>query len=160
MDRRLPIRSKEEFVTPSSVQPATKERAVNKKLIYGAIGFVALVGSMELSRPHVAASPVQPTVAPTHVMTAAEQCAAVSGAIENCEGILSGKVAAVPYADNSKLDFGRSDPQASDLSIFDPVYTPATPAEQESNRLRLDLDRARYGVGVAQRHLETVIRGY
>jgi hypothetical protein len=125
---------------------------MNKRIIYGALGFVALVGSMELSRTQVTA-PVQSKTASTHVPTAAEQCAAVSAAIENCEAILSGKMTRTPSADNSKLNYGKIDPRTGDTSIMNPVVTGISDAERESNRLQLDVERAEYGVRVARRQL-------
>jgi len=64
---------------------------------------------MELSRSHSVTAPtavVALKVEPIHVMTAAEQCAAVSDPIPNCEAVLSGKMAPAPFKESSNLDLG------------------------------------------------------
>ena len=65
-----------------------------RKLIYSVIAFVALVGSMELSRPHTETvaplAVVTLKTEPVHVLTEAEQaCAMVSSPIPDCVAVLS-----------------------------------------------------------------------
>jgi hypothetical protein len=129
------------------------------KLVYSLMGFAVLVASMELSRTHEAAT-LQPTAAPTHVFTEAEQCAAVSSPVANCEAVLAGKMPPAPYADSSKLDFGRSDPQSSDLTILQSKPAQMSAADWESRRLQFNVDMAEYEVRNARRNLEIVKRGY
>jgi hypothetical protein len=129
---------------------------MNKRIVYTALAVTALVGSMELSRPHVpAAMPSAP--APTHVTTIEEQCATVSDPIPNCVEILSGRMAPAPFKEASSkgLDFGRSNPGMNTHIFETEVYN--DPRVGEAIRDQMDVDRATYGVRVAQRHLDGLI---
>jgi hypothetical protein len=54
------------------------------------------------------------------VVTARPHCLAVSNPIPNCEAVMSGTMAPAPYADNSKLDYGRPGSGTSNTRFLDP----------------------------------------
>jgi hypothetical protein len=114
------------------------------------------VTSQQQQQQQRAQAAPQPT-APVHLPTAAEQCAAVSGAIENCEAILSGRMSQI-YSDNSKLNYGASDPRTGDTSILNPTPAPTSIDQLEAIRLQNDVNRAEYNLRVERRNLERVIR--
>jgi hypothetical protein len=106
-----------------------------RRIVYTALGFVALVGSMELSRtppPAVKTEPAhgltaaeQPAVTtlktePAHGLTAAEQCAMVANPIQDCVAVLSGKLAQAPYSDMSKTsssEYRTDEQKAADFAF-------------------------------------------
>jgi hypothetical protein len=84
----------------------------------------------------------------------------VSGAIPNCEAILSGKMAPAPYEDKSKLDFGPSNPVTMETPAPVPGVTRADLDRMQQILLDNDVARAQYGVRVARRQLDAAIKDY
>jgi hypothetical protein len=122
------------------------------------VSMAILLSSVTSPQQQRAQAAPQPT-APVHLPTAAEQCATVSGAIENCEAILSGRMSQT-YSDNSKLNYGGSDPRTGDTSILDPTPAPTSIDQLEAVRLQNDVNRAEYNLRVERRNLERVIRSH
>jgi hypothetical protein len=91
----------------------------------------------------------------------------VAGAIPNCEAIMSGKVPVPKFVDNSKLDYGRSNPQTLETQAH-AVHGPSD-GDIEVARLRAQAASEKYEaddriaglqarVQDAQQHLDSLLR--
>jgi hypothetical protein len=134
-----------------------RETTMNKRIVYTALAVTALAVSMQLSQPQVTAT-ARPTPVPAHVMTIEEQCATVSDPIPNCVEILSGRMAPAAFKEASSkgLDYGPNNSTMNTHIFETEVYN--DPRVGEAIRDQMDVDRATYGLRVAQRHLDALVR--
>ena len=128
---------------------------MNKRFICSALAVSALylIGTIGSHNPAPTATPS----APVHVLSAAEQCSMITNPIPDCVAILSGKMTRPAFVETSKLDYGTAGPGTSNTHIFDAPTSSDDPRSADEIRLQTDLDRARYGVRSAERHLNDVI---
>jgi hypothetical protein len=84
----------------------------------------------------------------TVMMDVKAQCAALVNPILNCEAVLSGKMAPAPYEDNSKLDFGPSNPGTVNNHVLDASTGGGDTRSVAVINAQNDLARAEYGLRV------------